>query len=98
MELETLPEHRCLGCSQFFYEASNVYDPSVSLTPLEVLETIKDFFGDPEKVKSLKATICAFLNSQGGVIMFDLHRFDSFFLAVGSRLKEDEKGDLIRIF
>jgi len=37
--MEMLTENRCLGCSQFFYEKSNIYDPSVVVTPLEVFPT-----------------------------------------------------------
>ena len=96
LDLETLPEHRCLGCSQFFYQSANIYDPLVTVTPIETVDTIKDFFNEPENVRKLRATICSLLNSLGGVIMFDVRKFDRSFLAVGCKLDSRQQNEVMK--
>lgn len=96
LHLETLPDNRCLGCSQFFYQSTNIYDPLVTVTPFETIETIKDFLLEQENIKKLRAIICGFLNSGGGVVMFDVKKFDRSILAMGCKLDSRQQNEIMK--
>lgn len=72
----------CLCCSQFFYTNVNIYDDSITKMPVNLFPSITRL---KEIEVQLKDRICTYLNTGGGVILFNCVKSDRFIYAKGDR-------------
>jgi hypothetical protein len=88
--LEIIPDLKCLGCTSFFYQNQDIFNPQSQHKTV--------FMG---KVKSLslnlaqlKEEITGLLNNKGGIILFDCFREYFDFKVNGERITENEKKEI----
>ena len=82
IQYERLPETKCLGCSKFFFHSHNFFDPSITRTPLIDYPSVLELQNISVKQKLLQ-DICSLINSDGGVIMFNVKRENRSILPIG---------------
>ena len=77
---ERLIDLRCISCCPIFYTDTNIFDPIVNRTPMELVDKITKL---PDLLNDLKLKICYLLNNEGGVILFDVVRKYREFIPMG---------------
>jgi hypothetical protein len=87
IQLEELPDLSCLACSKYFFYCMNIMDDSVNKTPVADCGSVKELQSKDNR-EMLRKEVCALLNSEGGVIVFNVRRVDRSLLAIGSQIPE----------
>jgi hypothetical protein len=79
---------QCMGCTEFFYERVNIRDLELSYADVIVIPKVRELNYHKDV---LKTSICALLNSGGGVLLFDCLEEYMQILPIGTYISELQK-------
>ena len=88
IEEERLFDGKCLGCAKFLYDNMNVLDENINRVPFRVFSSVGQM---KEFEQEIKDQICSYLNSGGGIILFDFVKMYEKVIVKGVKMTEKEK-------